>query len=116
MHNPSKLSPEWIAQIKAEWTRYQEEEETVTMPLHRRILATWKQDSPKMWRRLQAAGIASKLAFVVQVRMWARQKELLKAGYPVTDAREIAEREELMLEPEESAAEAEENPELNSLS
>jgi hypothetical protein len=43
------------------------------------------------------------MAFVCQQRMWAESDRLEKAGMPPTDAREQAEREHLMLEPEEEA-------------
>lgn len=46
-----------------------------------------------MWARLEAAKLASPLAKVLQARMWARQDELIDGGMPVTDARELAERE-----------------------
>ena len=36
--------------------------------------------------------------------MWTERAALLAAGYPVTDARETAEREQLMLEPETEPA------------
>jgi hypothetical protein len=70
--------------------------------LHKHILETWRRDSPKMWADLQAAGprMAHKLAFVQQEKMWRRTDELMEGGLPFTDAREMAEREELMLEPE----------------
>ena len=75
--------------------------------LHNSILETWKQGSPKMWARLQRLKLTDKLAYVLQQRMWARQEELMRAGLPVTDAREQAERETLMLEPE---AQDQQNP------
>lgn len=68
--------------------------------LHNSILETWKQGSPKMWANLQREKMADKLAYVLQQRMWERRDELVRAGMPITDAREMAEQEELMLEPE----------------
>ena len=68
--------------------------------LQAKILKSWEMDSPQMWARLQRAGMAEKLAFVVQQRMWAEKARLIKSGMPVTDAREAAERENLMLQPE----------------
>ena len=44
-----------------------------------------------------AANLADPLAKVLQARMWLRQEELMRGGMPVTDAREQAEREHLML-------------------
>jgi len=89
-----------VAAIEAEYRRYRSEEASETIPLRDRILAAWEQDSPRMWANLVANGLTDKMAFVVQERMWRRQEELLAQGMPVTDAREIAEREELLLDPE----------------
>ena len=94
------LNPLDKAAIEAEYRRYKAEDVSETIPLRDRILATWEQTSPRMWANLQAMGLTHKLAFVVQERMWRRKAELMSEGYPVTDARETAEREELMLEPE----------------
>lgn len=88
------------ASIEAEYLRYKAEDVSETIPLRDRILASWERDSPKMWASLQDLGLTKKMAFVVQERMWRRKDELMKLGFPVTDAREMAEREELFLEPE----------------
>jgi hypothetical protein len=95
--NPNQLDK---AAIEAEYRRYKTEEVLHNTEMQKRILASWKQESPKMWTNLQAQGLTDKMAFVAQERMWRRKDELIKAGYPVTDAREQAEREELMLDPE----------------
>lgn len=71
--------------------------------LHARIKKAWQMDSPRMWGRLERAGMTDKLAFLVQQRMWAEQEALIQSGMPYTDARAIAERENLMMEPEEDA-------------
>jgi len=96
-----QLSPKWISQIKLEYQRLQRNEEVLhNQVLHRRILKTWREQSPAMWGRLQAAKLTEALAFVMQQRMWQMTDELEAAGYPPTDAREQAEAEHLMLEPE----------------
>lgn len=87
--------------IKAERKQYQAEEVIHNPDLHRQILETWRRDSPKMVARLQKQGILDDLAFVCQERMWRAAKDNRKAGLPVTDAREQAERDHLMLEPED---------------
>lgn len=88
-------------QIKAERKRYEADEEAIhNRDLHRQILETWKRDSPQMVERLTKLKLLDDLAFVSQERMWRRAEELRKGGLPVTDAREQAEREHLMLEPE----------------
>lgn len=104
---PDPSSPNWKAQLQQELSQAEQ------MPnyghnndLHQRILASWKQDSPAMWKRLQSAGVGALLARVVQSRMWDEQERLISSGMPVTDAREQAERAHLMLEPEVDLAEA----------
>lgn len=100
------------AQIEADYRRMKAEEVSETIPLRDHILATWERDSPRMWASLKAQGLTEKFAFVQQERMWRRQDELLKAGYPITDAREMAEREELMLEPEPPIPDDSDLPEI----
>lgn len=73
---------------------------SVTLPLHERILKTWQQERPAMWAELQKAGVADDAAYLAQQEMWDRQEELLDAGMNVTDARELAEQEHLLLTPE----------------
>lgn len=95
-------SKEWRKEILQEYLRLRHNDETLhNRELDRHILATWERDSPKLWADLQRLQITKQLAYVLQQRMWTRQKELLQAGMPVTDAREMAEREILMLEPEQ---------------
>ena len=99
------VSKQDVQRIKAEHQRYLDNEETLhNQNLHQRILATWKADSPAMYLRLRTQGVLEAMAFVCQQRMWDEQARLMKAGMPVTDAREQAERQHLMLEPEKSAA------------
>ena len=69
--------------------------------LHKTILETWRRDCPKMTAHLEKFGILDDFAVVQQEKMWRAQDEYLKAGYPVTDAREQAEKDCLMLTPEE---------------
>lgn len=96
-----RLSPVWAHRIKQEAKALEADEDQVHNNLmHKSILATWERGSPVMWARLQAANLVDPLARVLQARMWARKAELMQGGLPVTDAREEAERETLMLEPE----------------
>lgn len=97
-------------QIKAERKKYEAEEVLHNRDLHRQILETWRRDSPQMVKRLEKLKILDDLAFVSQERMWRRAKELRQGGLPVTDAREQAEREYLMLEPETLEAPPETQP------
>lgn len=99
------LSKQEVQRIKAEHQKYLADEETLhNQELHKRILLTWQQNSPKMVLRLRTQGVLEALAYVCQQRMWQERKQLIKAGMPLTDAREQAEREHLMLEPEAQEA------------
>ena len=90
--------------IKSERKQYEAEEVIHNPDLHQQILEVWRRDSPKMVARLEKQGILEDLAFVCQERMWRAAKDNRRAGHPVTDAREQAERDHLMLEPEEPEA------------
>ncbi len=90
-------SPEWVK------TRAQEirsSKEVLNLQLHDKILQTWAKLRPKMMMRLRLQRIAEDLAVVLQAAMWSAVDQYEKAGMPPTDARETAEREWLMLEPE----------------
>lgn len=98
------ISLQWAREIRAQAKRLDEDEDHIhNNRMHADILKTWEVHSPKMWARLQKANLADPLAKVLQARMWDRKHDLMDAGYPMTDAREVAEREILMLEPEEEA-------------
>lgn len=93
----------WKAEIEKEYASLKANDAVLhNKELHRTILENWKQHSPKMWANLQAAGMTDKLAYVLQERMWVLMNALMKGGMPYTDAQEQAEREILMLEPEEA--------------
>lgn len=87
-------------QIKAERQKYEAEEVLHNKELHKQILETWRRDSPQMVARLEKLKILDDLAFVCQERMWQATEDNRKSGMPPTDAREQAERDHLMLEPE----------------
>lgn len=88
-------------QIRLERKKYEAEETTHNQELHKQILATWRRDSPKMTAELERLKVLDDAAFVSQIRMWRQMDEYLKGGMPVTDAREQAEQEHLLLTPEE---------------
>ena len=107
MASQQLMSKAYRQQIEAEYQALVNDEEHLhNTLLHKQILEAWKLDSPKMYQRLTMQGIAEKLAYVLQERMFQEMDRLIKAGYPVTDARETAERETLMLEPEADHEEA----------
>ena len=98
-------------QITEEYNRLNQDEETIhNQDLHKEILATWEYTSPKFYQELKSVRMLDKMAYVVQQRMWAENDSLIKAGFPYTDAREQAERNQLMLEPEEDEDEIVEFP------
>lgn len=55
-----------------------------------------------MWANLRKDGphFADKLAYVLQERMWSQYDSLIKSGMNQTDARRMADEDNLMLEPE----------------
>jgi hypothetical protein len=57
-----------------------------------------------MYLRLRTQGVLEAMAYVRQQKMWEQNDALVKAGMPPTDAREQAERDNLMLEPEQAEA------------
>lgn len=87
--------------IKAERKRYEDEDVLHNREIHQRILDAWRQDSPKMTKQLTDLGILDDMAYVSQERMWRAAEAYRRGGLPPTDAREQAERDHLMLEPEE---------------
>jgi hypothetical protein len=93
----------WVAQIEKEYASLKTDEAVPhNKDLHRSILANWKAHSPKMWANLIKDGpdFPDKLAYVLQERMWSQYDSLLKSGLNTTDARRLAEEDNLMLEPE----------------
>jgi hypothetical protein len=98
------ISPMWARKIKQEAAALKADEYLLhNRRFHRELLQTWQEHSPVMWERLQKADLADDLAWVLQERMWNRSKELRESGMPIPDAREQAEREFLMREPEDEA-------------
>lgn len=103
-----QASPQWYASIRKELKDRLEAFENGTgmgvmgpeSPALKTVLETWKRDSPKMYARLKRRGMDVTLALVLIARAFDREKELMNAGMMYPDAREQAEREILMLEPE----------------
>lgn len=94
-------NPAWVKQIRQEYQRLLDDENVIhNRELHQRILTAWRLESPQMWANLSRAGLTTPLAYVLQERMWTEMDDLQRQGVPVTDAREQAERNHLMLEPE----------------
>lgn len=94
------LSLQMVASIKKERKKYENEDVIHNREMHHQILATWKRDSPEMTKRLRDLQVLDDMAFVCQERMWQANDDYRASGMPPTDARETAEKEHLMLEPE----------------
>lgn len=98
----SQMSPD---QIKARAKQIRDSEEIISLDLDKQIKKAWRILRPQMWARLQQQGITDDLALVLQVAMWEATDRYEKAGMPPTDAREQAEREFLLMEPEKDQPE-----------
>ncbi len=93
-------------EIKKKAAAIRETEPTINLLLDKKIKKAWRILRPKMWARLQQDGTTDDLALIVQVAMWDAMERYEKAGMPPTDAREQAEQEWLMMEPEEDEDQA----------
>ena len=94
------LSLQMVASIKKERKKYENEGVIHNREMHHQILATWKRDSPQMTKRLRNLQVLDDMAFVCQERMWQANDDYRASRMSPTDARETAEKEHLMLEPE----------------
>ena len=114
--NQRQMTREWADGIRTKYKALKDNEEHLHNNLmHEQILETWKRGSPVMWSNLSRLMLTGPLAYVVQAEMWERKKVLMQAGLPVTDAREQAEKETLMLEPEAEQQEADDPAEAENL-
>lgn len=68
----------------------------------RKLIEYWRTNRPKMVAGLEQHGAIEKLAHVLESRRAAAVREYIKAGMSPTDAREQAEKDWLLREPEES--------------
>ena len=73
----------------------------------RQMLESWKLYRPKMWAQLNRLGIAKELAHVLDEKCQESIRKNLAGGMYSTDAREEAEKDWLLLEPEESELQGE---------
>lgn len=95
---PGQLTKAQLRQIKQEAKRLLADEDvTHNRELHRQILASWREQRPAMWQRLQKERAAEPLAVVLQERMWVQMEALIDAGVQMNEARNQAERDHLML-------------------
>ena len=94
-----KKSKAWVLK---ESTRLSDDVMPMGSPTQRQMLKFWKLYRPKMWMQLNRLVIAKELAHVLDEKYQEAIDKNLAAGMYVTDAREEAEKDWLLLEPEES--------------
>lgn len=92
--------------IRRESSRLNKMGETMGSPLEKTTIQRWRRDNPTVIAELDRKKLTEPLAHVLIEKMLEAQRENLKAGMPLTDAREQAERDWLDLEPEAATAEA----------
>ena len=97
--------PEEVSQDFKSWVAQQVEEGEQEgwypgSPREDRLLNHWRTHSPRMFARLEKAGIAENLASVLDRRQWRANQAYVNAGMPPTDAEEQSEKEWLLKEPE----------------
>jgi len=91
----------------AKWVRKkvkEYEEEPLDLRKLEGLLKTWQAGRPQMWKRLQNQDLARDLAMVLLVEASQAQARYEVGGLPPTDAREQAQAEWLLLEPETEEA------------
>lgn len=94
------IDQETIAWVNRETAAYAHQGLVPGSPREKDILRTWHLNRPKMLDELKAAGIAEKMAFVLDQKQELARQQYLQAGMPPTDARELATKEWLLLSPE----------------
>jgi hypothetical protein len=97
----SPINPEVVRWVNQQVEKYgQELGMAPGGPRETEILRFWRLHRPIMFRNLSEAGLATKLAFVLDRKRYEAKKEYLRAGWPPTDAEEQAQKEWLLKEPE----------------
>ena len=96
----STLPPTLVAWVNTQAKTIQDAGWPMNGPRERKIVATWRQERPKMTHALDQKGLLPKLALVLDRKRYEAKREYLKAGWPPTDAEEQAAKEWLMLGPE----------------
>ena len=87
-------------EIQAKANAIRNSDQVYSQALHDRIKKAWRLNRPKMTSQLRDLKILDDLALVLQMAMWESEEAYSQSGMPLTDAREQAEREWLMLDPE----------------
>lgn len=108
--DPNLPDPAWVRKIQLKALELcatpkdgSESDERPNLVMNDWIKDVWERDSPRFWKQLTgvSASFPGELATVLQAEMRCMERELMRGGMYYTDAREMAERETLMLEPED---------------
>ncbi len=94
------IDPSTVEWINREAAKLEERGFIPGSPREDDLLRHWQIHRPKMLSELMAAGLAEKFAMVLLEKQYQSMREYLQAGMPPTDAREEADREWLLMEPE----------------
>lgn len=90
-----------IRQIKQESQRIQDEERGIGGQKEREMIALWRQIRPRMVARLEQAGILDEFAHLLINRASEASMENQRAGMGWPDSREEANKDWLLMDPEE---------------
>ena len=111
MDEPTSLLPKlprespqaFVHRIRTEVAEIEEKRDPpINNPRNQEILRYWEANRPKMLAELRHLGLpALTLATYLQAKMATAAHEYLMGGMPPTDAREQAEQEWLLMEPED---------------
>ncbi len=82
----------------------------IYLPRNEQMMRFWKAHRPTMWAQLERLKLAEALATYLQAKMLTAEDEYLAGGMARTDAREQAEQEWLLMEPESEDAPADDAP------
>jgi hypothetical protein len=95
------LSPKVVAWINREAAALAHRGVVPGSPRETDLLQHWQTHRPKMLAMLQEAGVAEKVALVLDEKRWEARQRAIQQGMPATDAEEQATREWLLQEPED---------------
>jgi hypothetical protein len=95
----------FVEQVRAGTIRLEEtpsgrQPATPGSPLEQTVMRRWRENRPEMYLSLEKQGALKPLAHVLVDRFLRAEREYLLAGMPMSDAREQAEAEWLLSDPE----------------
>ena len=89
--------------VRAETLKLEAKETVLSTNLREQILKAWKAYHPQMLNDLEAMGLSVKFADLMQAKMWEAQEAYSAAGMRWPDSLEQAQREFLMMYPQEAS-------------